>query len=370
MILANGFSTSQIGRCITPRRLALTILPTEKCNFRCTYCYETFKLGQMPEAVRTGVKALLSERTASGLDSINLSWFGGEPLLAPKVIFDIARHAKYLATTNSIALSGGFTTNGYLLTSSLVQELAELNHDFYQISLDGWDDAHNETRRRADGAGTFARIWENLLAIRTLECHFEILLRLHVRPDNIDSLAILCTNIASAFAGDRRFRVNFQDIRLMGGPGAKNVTPMSDAAFRDAVTNLTRRLKPPSNSFSSISITEKIQIAESAGGQRASDAAMPEPYICYAAKPNHYLIRADGRVGKCTVFLDDDRNIIGRLTPDGRINLNEPKTRLWHIGFETLDPQILGCPVHAITKTPSETTRRAERELPIHVVVN
>ena len=61
--------------------LHLILLPTEACNFRCTYCYEDFRLGRMSEDVVRGVEALLSRR-AEGLARLEISWFGGEPLAA------------------------------------------------------------------------------------------------------------------------------------------------------------------------------------------------------------------------------------------------------------------------------------------------
>src|SRR5436853_5308192 len=39
--------------------LDLIILPTEACNFRCTYCYETFENKKMPRPVVTGIKSLI-----------------------------------------------------------------------------------------------------------------------------------------------------------------------------------------------------------------------------------------------------------------------------------------------------------------------
>jgi uncharacterized protein len=50
-----GISTSQLIACITPRRLHLILMPTEACNFRCVYCYETFALKEMKPDVVAGV---------------------------------------------------------------------------------------------------------------------------------------------------------------------------------------------------------------------------------------------------------------------------------------------------------------------------
>jgi len=78
--------------------LNLIILPTEACNFRCTYCYETFENKKMPRSVVSGIKSLI-DRRGEELDELEISWFGGEPLLALDVITEISKHALGVAKT-------------------------------------------------------------------------------------------------------------------------------------------------------------------------------------------------------------------------------------------------------------------------------
>src|SRR4051812_32168631 len=96
-------------------KLNLILLPTEACNFRCTYCYEDFELGQMTSRVVNGIIALIDSR-ASSLDNLEISWFGGEPLLALSVIRRIMNHARNVAGFHpGLTISSNITTNGYLL---------------------------------------------------------------------------------------------------------------------------------------------------------------------------------------------------------------------------------------------------------------
>ena len=48
--LPHGFGRGQLAAAISPRVQELILLPTEKCNFRCTYCYEDFKISGVPNA--------------------------------------------------------------------------------------------------------------------------------------------------------------------------------------------------------------------------------------------------------------------------------------------------------------------------------
>src|SRR5262245_23043526 len=82
-------------RALDNRHLKLTILPTEQCNFRCTYCYEDFELGMMPRWAVDGLKRLMTVR-APELRVLDLRWFGGEPLMAFPIVAELCEHAQTL----------------------------------------------------------------------------------------------------------------------------------------------------------------------------------------------------------------------------------------------------------------------------------
>jgi len=68
--------------------LNLTILPTEQCNFRCFYCYESFKLGKMSKETSDSILKLVQKR-ASTLKILTIGWFGGEPLMAKDIVLSL-----------------------------------------------------------------------------------------------------------------------------------------------------------------------------------------------------------------------------------------------------------------------------------------
>src|SRR5580693_1893213 len=121
MQIAAKVSLQQIAACLSSQLQHLIILPTEKCNFRCVYCYEDFKVGRMSEGVQRGIELLLINR-APTLNLLNLSWFGGEPLLARDIVLRLSRHAFSLSKKYGFRLTGGLTTNGYLLNKELAAE--------------------------------------------------------------------------------------------------------------------------------------------------------------------------------------------------------------------------------------------------------
>src|ERR1017187_3340044 len=168
--------------------LHLLLLPTEKCNFRCTYCYEDFANGRMSPEVVQGVKRLI-ERRLGALHLLQICWFGGEPLLALPVIEDISEYiTSAVSIRPDLRYEGSMTTNGYLLDTPTVNRLLELGITQYQISLDGPEPFHDQTRVQANGRGSFQGIWKNLLTIRASAAPLSIMLRVHLTPDNWQSM--------------------------------------------------------------------------------------------------------------------------------------------------------------------------------------
>jgi len=378
--LQNGFWPEQIGSTVTTKLQELIILPTEQCNLRCTYCYEDFEIGKMSEATQRGLEHFIDRRIA-GLSQLRLSWFGGEPLAARDVILRIARHAKARCDEVGVRLVGGLTTNAYLMTRQLLEDLLDCNQDFFQITLDGWKETHDAVRRFADGRGSFDRIWANLLDMKTCERPFEVLLRIHVRRDNIDRLPELMKNLGAAFGGDDRFRLDFEHLRNLGGAGGASIQdpvklseiPRIDAEMRaiyraNSPRNPDRALEPEP-SPDAVNIDDVLRAAkamgESAGGQRLEEISKGGNYICYAAKANSLLIRANGRIGKCTVALNDDRNDIGVLNEDGTVTIDNDKLRPWLRGLSDLDTAALACPLTTLPRTlapaPLEPARHPVR---------
>lgn len=324
---SKGFAPEVVAEALDPKSLELILLPTEKCNFRCTYCYEDFTIGKMKPWLRQAITSLIESR-APNLDRFSISWFGGEPLLALDVIEEICEKALSCCDSYGVDFRGGLTTNGYLLDEPTLERLTALRQAHFQITLDGERIQHDTTRRRADGRGTFDQIWNNLLRAHRSSLDFAISLRLHISSANLGSQERLVDHLNDYLGGDERFSIHFHRISNLGGPnsGAINVMSMSD--YRAALSRLKGKAQFSSNS--------EVDLVESKG-------------ICYAAKANSLLIRADGRVGKCTVALDDPRNTIGAMRPDGTMDISNDLFRLWLNGFRDFDSEALGCPLSSLT---------------------
>lgn len=320
------------------RSLHLILMPTEACNFRCTYCYEDFKHGRMaPEIVR-GVKRHLTQR-APDLQMLSLTWFGGEPLLTLDIVASIMRHAARLTARHPmLQVNSNMTTNGYLLDRAVLDRLLELGVRSFQVSLDGGRTAHDQTRLRADGGATFDRVWGNLVAMRTHAGEFDVVVRVHVHRGNVGEIESFVEEYARDLRGDARFVLFPKPVAPLGGPNDGTFPFLERAAAEDIARDIVRRAR--------------------ALGLEAVEAEHLQP-ICYAARGNSFLVRADGRLGKCTVALDHPTNQVGRLHPTGYMEVASDRVLPWMRGLWSGDAGEQGCPKRGLADgpTPSAETR-------------
>jgi uncharacterized protein len=268
------------------------------------------------------VKRLIARRSES-LSSLSLSWFGGEPLLAKDVVLSVSGYAaeRALNSKSKLKYSASITTNAYLLDEELFRKLVDVGVRHYQITLDGPAAVHDRTRRRAAGGGTFDRIWTNLLMMKDSSLPFTVTLRLHFTTESLDLLPPLLADIRTVFLPDSRFTPALHEVKRHGGANDWMITPMTSEQRDQAELHLNRLL--------GTSFDER----DSSG------------YICYAARANSLLIRADGTIGKCTVALSDSRNAIGHINDDGTLHLLQQRVGPWLRGIATLDPLALECPL-------------------------
>jgi len=66
------------------------------------------------------------------------------------------------------------------------------------------------------------------------------------------------------------------------------------------------------------------------------------------------VVRADGRVNKCTVALEHAANQVGRLHSDGRLELRGDRMMAWMRGVSSRDAEALHCPMSGLAD--AETT--------------
>lgn len=155
--------------------LSLTIAVTRACNFDCSYCFEGNRTGKpMSEEVEEKLLKFIRSYRA---DTLSVTWYGGEPLMAFDRILSIDKKLKETGKKYTAAM----ITNGYLLTGEKVKLLNDLKISYLQITLDGGAETHDARRYLKNGGKTYAVILENI--DRVMASDFKGCLHIRVNVD-------------------------------------------------------------------------------------------------------------------------------------------------------------------------------------------
>ena len=310
--------------------LDLTLLASEDCNFRCVYCYEKFARGTMSPWVRQGVKDYVTSRLP-GLRALTIGWFGGEPLYGWAAIEDLAPFFWKVAQERSLDFNCHMTTNGYLLTPEIAEQLLAWRIQQFQITLDGPPTCHDHSRPARDGGQTFDVILANLRALaRRPEEGFRVDLRVNFTPQNAPGIGELLDIIERELGQDPRFRMRFRPVGKWGGDQDANLEVCGLGEGEQLMHEFERLANERG-----LTLADGFKSMSYFGAQ-----------VCYAARPYHLIVGASGKLMKCTIALDqDERNVVGQITPEGRVEIDSAKLAPWVAPAFEKDTQCQQCAV-------------------------
>jgi uncharacterized protein len=326
-----------IAHAVTNRGLKLILNPTEQCNLRCKYCYESFELRQMTPPIVDGVLAFVEKRASAGLDWLEVEFFGGEPLAAWRVVADLSEGLSQTCRRHRVKLLGGMTTNLTLLNQSRLDILARYGFTFFQVTLDGPRAIHDSRRITVGSKGTFDDVWTNLLLLKRSDYPLEVTIRIHFDAATYTALASsgFIREVSYTFvAGDGRFSLHFNPVEPWGRAAEADIAFFPNRAASDEVLAAL--------------LSQSILAGVSPRQLPQSDVTVPTGesghIVCYAARANSFVIRSDGRLSKCTVALDSPKNTIGRLLPSGELEIDHDRHLPWLRGLISGDADSLSCP--------------------------
>jgi uncharacterized protein len=199
------------------RRFGVTLMLTHACNLRCTYCYTGAKYDRsMPFAMGRGaIDRAVASLSPGG--SLELGFFGGEPLLEAALIKALVAHTRRRTRALGMDLSLAVTTNGTVTGPEAwsVMMMPELE---LSISCDGLPDVHDRHRLTADGRGTAERVLATIRRLVVASRDFRVVTV--VRPDTMDSLP--------------------DSIAFLQGHGVRGVCPCLDVWARWSTADISR----------------------------------------------------------------------------------------------------------------------------------
>jgi MoaA/NifB/PqqE/SkfB family radical SAM enzyme len=122
----SGYNILESGRRLFDRKpLQCSLYVTDQCNLDCAYCteYDNSRPHPSIDDLKEWVRKIRQ------LGTMRIALVGGEPLMHPSIV-ELVRYCRELGFATSL------TTNGFLLTRELVQQLEDAGLQVMQISVD------------------------------------------------------------------------------------------------------------------------------------------------------------------------------------------------------------------------------------------
>lgn len=325
--------------------LLLTIAPTRKCNFKCTYCFEADRRAiDMSREVEENLIAFV--RGFRNTQILGVTWFGGEPLLKFETIKRLSEGFLKLGFRRYTA---SIITNGYLLDQKKIDCLQDLAIHDIQITLDGPEEIHDRRRMLLGGGGTFQKILSNLDLLFASSWPGKVAVRINVDPSNEEGYHQLYEMLTERYAAAAGKRLNIY-------PGIVQTFGMQN---------------PDTSCLFDIGGSADFQIRQFRRHGVKNDAFYPQHALfqCTAGRKNGYMIGPEGEVYKCWNDLGEKDRVLGNINSTAR--WNSAALSDWMEAWNPLnDPECLecslfpvcdgGCPSSRRTKTP-HCTRFRER---------
>lgn len=275
-------------RLCSKREIQLVAVTTYTCNLACPYCYEgkgeIYSCDMDLEMADRIAKVMQSQIVQMQSSYVTLILFGGEPLLNVEVGLYMVRKMREWCALNRRLIRTFMVTNGTLLTDERVSQLKGI--DGVQLTFDGSQPYHDETRIYKNGKGTYSEVYSALK--RALGAGMKVSLRIQVSKENWRSLEDL-----------------FRDINpfLQTGNVRLNIAPLS-------------RYSGMCSNFSSHFLEKEEQDTVLPAMLQYSPDMKPVPnYVPCVAYSNNLIFDGRGDVYRCITSVGEDKRV-GRISDE------------------------------------------------------
>ena len=304
-----------------PGHMAMTIISSLGCNFDCPYCYEEKRPELLTAGVESAILSFVNYKIQHGLKRLKVHWLGGEPLLGRKKLLSLSASLRSICNNVGAEYSSYVTTNGYLLTKPVAQELVESGILRAQVTLDGPPATHDRMRPTRRGGGTFERILQNIIDVTDI---IPIVVRINVDKENFSAIDELLDILAAhGLAGKIEIYVG----HLVGVNDGAN----QPSASYKAQCFTTREFSSTEKYFNDAAIQRGFT-------SRVLDGPILTP--CMAMRSSEYVVGSKGELYKCWKSVGNRSEVVGNI-----VEFQNPNSRVrrW-LGYDPFsDAECLRC---------------------------
>lgn len=293
--------------------LSLTIIPTNACNFRCSYCFEKdtkYSSNSMSEKVMSSIIHYI-DRKLSDNGRLDITWFGGEPLVRFDIIEYLQGQINQLVKRKNISLTVSAISNGYLYTKEVSKKMSTLGFNNIQITIDGNKEEHDAHRVLTTGEGTFDKIIYNVI---NGDPSIRVVIRINIHKENACKIEDFLQYIAHSPLSEMQ-NVSFyfaivRDENASHGCISKNCFSIHEYS------------------------EEEIRLYRQACsiGLNFTFGIVPMYTSCGGLSPNSFIVEPNGLMKKCYNQVGKENTYIGSIVDDASIEnkITEVNESIWY----------------------------------------
>ena len=291
--ISNMLNEINTASYLSERWRQFTILPTQKCNARCFYCFENdVNRIKMDKSILEQLPIFILDNL-SGVETFNLDWFGGEPLLEYQLICDIISE---IAGHTTIPFTSSITTNATLFDEERINTAINIWHlNRASITIDGLHEEHNHRKGVLGLSDAFSQTISNIRYL--ISQGVLVNLRVHIDKKNFHELDNILQYLME-FRGNRLFHLYVDKLFM---PLQVRKHSDTDRYFQETDEKI---------------FYEQMMISMVKYGfvdSYADFLACRRETSCIATRKDALLINCDGRLYNCVQEFYDTRNSIGSI---------------------------------------------------------
>jgi uncharacterized protein len=260
--------------------LYIVLQPAAWCQLGCDYCGQKHFHKHLNAADQRKVADRIREKLArKPFQTLELSWFGGEPLTGLKVMRSLTPMLVEAAASYGVAYTAKVVTNGVSLSSTVATELVvELGVGAIEVTIDGDASYHDRRRHTKAGNGTFDKIYGNVVTLaRRDDIEVNLTVRCNVDRRNAEGVSPLLRRLAEDGVAER---IGFYVAPIHAWGNDAHLKSFSHQEFAELEIGW---------------FAESIEL-----GFRPSLLPRRRPIVCLAVSPDAEVIDANGEIFNCT----------------------------------------------------------------------
>ena len=277
-------------------KLNLVLVPSLNCNFNCPYCFEKDKRASRmnDQTIDNLIKFIKGHE---GVKTLNLTWYGGEPLLALPNIEKILNRISTEVSTNIQQHS--IITNGSLFNDKAIELFEKYPLDSIQITLDGQKNRHDKLRCfKSNNKPTYDIILRNIDVIVKKFPNTQLHIRVNIDKNNIDDF----------YQINNEFKHKYHNKNIIVYPGF----------IRLENESMTNMVEPSFGRWETANMLYNLYTSGVLKGEVYPVLRIAK--TCSALCVNSYIIGPMGEIYKCWNDVSDKSKIVGYINQSSMEN--------------------------------------------------